>query len=130
MRRLCLDEQFVDLQPLMFWECTEVHSKLDNRQEVERFLGWHGMRVSENAIGTTDLVAKRARFSLEQSLARVVFLINDRLDDFGQTIDDIFFFFTERGLIGNLKKIAHGLGPFAVKAAHGEADFADRLDDL
>jgi hypothetical protein len=59
-----------------------------------------------------------------------VFLINNRLDDFGQTIDDVFFFFTERGLIRNLKKIAHGLGAFAVKAAHREPDFADRLDDL
>jgi hypothetical protein len=43
-----------------------------------------------------------------------VFLINDRLDDFGQTIDDVLFLFTERGLIRNLKKIAHGLGAFAV----------------
>src|SRR5437762_4714958 len=130
MRRLRLDEQFVDLQPLMFRKRAEVYSKLDNRQQIERFLRWHGMRVSQNAVGTTDLVAQRARFSLQQSLARVVFLINDRLDDFGQTIDDVFLFFTKRSLIRNLKKIAHGFGAFTVKAAHGEADFADRLDDL
>ena len=37
--------------------------------------------------------------SLQQSLARVVFLINDRLDDLGKTIDDIFLLFTKRGLI-------------------------------
>ena len=59
-----------------------------------------------------------------------MFLIDDRLDHFGQTIDDVFFFFTERGLIRNLKKIAHGLGAFAVKATHREPDFADCLDDL
>src|SRR6266513_3445553 len=130
MRRLRLDEQFVDLQPLMFRERTEVYSKLDNRQQIKRFLRWHGMRVSQNAVGTTDLVAERARFSLQQSLARVVFLINDRLDDLGQTIDDVFLLFTECGLIRNLKKIAHGLGALAVKAAHREADFADCLNDL
>src|SRR5262245_59748569 len=103
MRRLRLDEQFVDLQPLMLRKRAKVHSKLDNRKQIKRFLGWHGMRVSQNAIGTTDLIAQRARFSLQQSLARIVFLINDRLDDLGQTIDDLFLFFTERGLIRNLK---------------------------
>src|SRR4030095_3689283 len=130
MRRLRLDEQFVDLQALMFWERAQVDSNFDNRQQIECFLGWHGMRVSENAVGTTALVAKGTRVSLEQILARIVFLIDDRLDYFGQTIDDVFLFFTERGLIRNLKKIAHRLGAFAVKAAHREPDFADGLDDL
>ncbi len=46
MRRLRLDEQFVDLQALMFWERAKVDSNFDNRQQIERFLGWHGMRVS------------------------------------------------------------------------------------
>src|SRR5439155_24703445 len=130
MRPPRLVAQFFSLQRLMFRERTDVYSKLDNRQPIKRFLRWHGIPVSQNAVGTTDLVEERARFSLEQSLACVVFLINDSLDHLGQTIDDVFLLFTERGLIRNLKKIAHGLGALAVKAAHREADFADCLNDL
>src|SRR5262249_35882235 len=88
------------------------------------------MRVGQNAISTTDLVAKHARFSLEQSLPCVVLLIDDRLNHFAQTIDDLFLLFTERSLIRNLKKIAHCFGAFAIKAAHSQTDFADRLNDL
>ena len=57
------------------------------------------MRVGQNAIGATDLIEKRARFSLKQGLPRVMFLIDNRLNDFAQAIDDVFFFFSERGLI-------------------------------
>src|SRR5256885_15977741 len=99
MRRLSFNEQLVHLQALMFGECTEVHSQFDHRKQIERFLRWHCMGVGENAIGATDLVAKRAWLSLEQSLACVMFLINNRLDDFAQTIDNLVLLFAERGLI-------------------------------
>src|SRR5256885_4928485 len=130
MCRLGFNEQLVDLQALMFWECAEVHSQFDHRKQIERFLRWHCMGVGEDAIGATDLVAKRAWLSLKQSLPRVMFLIDNRFDDFTQTIDDLFLFFSERGLIRNLEKIPHRFGAFTVKAADGKTDLANCLDDL
>jgi hypothetical protein len=42
---LGFDEQLINVQPLMFWERAQVYSKLYHGQQVERFLGWHGVGV-------------------------------------------------------------------------------------
>ena len=39
-------------------------------------------------------------------------------------------FSPKRGLVRNLEQVAHRLGAFAIKPAHGETDFVHRLDDL
>src|SRR6266481_502996 len=99
MRRLRFDEQLIDLEALIFGERAEIHSKFNNREQIERFLRRHGVGIGQNAIRAADLVAKRARFPLEQSLPRVMLLIDDRLNDFAQTIYDFLLLFTKRGLI-------------------------------
>ena len=68
-------------RPPIFWERAEIHAKLHNREQIKRFLRGHRMGISQNAIGAADLVAERLGFFLEQNLARVVFLINNRFDD-------------------------------------------------
>src|SRR5439155_22288838 len=66
VRRLRVHEQFIDRQPLVFRKRAEVDAEFDDRQQVERFLRAHRMRVSQNAISAADLVPKRARFYLDQ----------------------------------------------------------------
>ena len=57
------------------------------------------MREGEHAIRATDLVPQRVRFSLDQHLPGIVFLLDDRLDDFAEAAHDLVFFFAERGLV-------------------------------
>src|SRR5215467_1228546 len=99
MRRLRFDKQLIDLEALIFGERAEIHSKFDNREEIESFLRRHGVGIRQNAVRASDLIAKCAGFPLEQSLPRVMLLIDDCLNDFGQTIYDVLLLFTKRGLI-------------------------------
>jgi len=64
------------------------------------------MRISQNTIGAPDLIPKRAGFFLEQNLSRVVFFLDNCLNHFAQTIDDVFLLLAERGLIRNLEEVA------------------------
>ena len=130
MRRLRIDEQFIDRQAFIFRKRAEIDSKFDDRQQIERFFRAHGMRKCKHAVCATDLVPQSIRFFLDQNLARVVFLLDDGLDDFGQPGDNLLFFFAKRRLIGDLEEVAHRLGAFAIKTAHRQTDFADGLHDL
>ena len=70
---------------------------IDNK--IERFLRTHGVSKCKHTVCATDLIPKRVRFFLDQHLTRVVFLLDDRLDDLGQAADDLVFLFAKRGLI-------------------------------
>ena len=62
--------------------------------------------------------------------ARVFLVLDDLQQDLVQPLDDVRLRFAQGHLVGNLEDVAQRLGAFAVKAAHGQADFVDRLDDL
>ena len=47
-----------------------------------------------------------------------------------QPLDDVRFRLAQGHLVGDLENIAQRLGAFAVKAAHGQAQLVDGLDDL
>src|SRR5947208_1501973 len=128
MRRLRLDKQFIDLQALVFWKRAQVHAELNDRQQVERFLRRHGVRVCQNPIGATDLVTKRVRLYLEQNLPHVMFLFDDRFNYFAQTIDDLVLFLAKGGLILDLKEVAHRFSSLAVKSTHCKADITYGLN--
>ena len=99
VRRLSVDEQFVDREPLLFRKRAEIDPEFDDGQQIERFFRAHGVRISQNAVGAADLVPECVRFLLDQDLPRVVFLINNGLDHFGEPGDNLVLFFTERGLV-------------------------------
>src|SRR5260370_22475725 len=53
VRRLRVHEQFIDRQPLVFRKRAEVYAKLDDREQVERFLPAHLLRARQNATRTS-----------------------------------------------------------------------------
>src|ERR1044071_8586178 len=99
MRRLRLDEQFIDLQASIFRKRAQVRPEFDDREEVERFLGRHGVSVGQNSVRATDLIQKRVWLFLKQYLSRVVLLFDDCFNYFAQATDDFFFLLAKRGLI-------------------------------
>ena len=130
MGRLGGHEKFVHRQLGGFREKSEIRPEFHHGEEVERFFRGDGPRVAEDPVGAADLVEKHIGAPLKERLAGVLLVLDDLLDDFDQTVDDFLLGFAQRGLVGNLEKIAQRLGALAVKPAHGESDFADRIDDL
>ena len=99
MRRLRVHEQFIDRQAFIFRKRPKIDPQFYDRQQIERFFRAHRMRVGQNAIRPADLVQERVRSFLNQNLPRVVFLFDDRFNDFSQPRDDLIFFFAKRGLV-------------------------------
>ena len=67
---------------------------------------------------------------LEQLLAGVELLVDDRREDAVQVLDDALLALAERGLVGDLEDAAAGVGALAEQAAHGHAELVDGADDL
>src|SRR5947209_14846965 len=105
MGGLGIDEQFINRQATIFGESTKVHAELDDGEKVERLFRGHGVGISQNAVSATDLIPQGVRLLLNQDLPRVVLLLDDRLDHFAESRDNLVFLFAERGLIGNLKEV-------------------------
>ena len=57
-------------------------------------------------------------------------MLDDLQQDLVQPLDDVGLDFAQGHLVGNLEDIAQRLGAFAVKAAHGQAQLVDGLNDL
>src|SRR5205085_10085539 len=53
---LGVDEQLVNGQPAIFWKSAEVDPEFNDRKQVERFLGGHGMSKSKHTVRPTDLI--------------------------------------------------------------------------
>ena len=130
MGGLGFDEELVDREAVGLREDIEVDAEFDDREEVQGLLGTHRKRVAQDAVGAADLVVERDRFALGEEGAGVLLVLDDLLDDAVEAADDFLLGFAEGGLVRDLEKIPHRLGPLPVQAADGEADFVHRVDDL
>ena len=88
------------------------------------------MCVGKGPVSAADVVEDHLRLLFQQRPARVFFVLDELREDFIEPLDNIGFGLAKSHLIGNLKHIAERLGAFAVKPAHGQAQFVDRLNDL
>lgn len=65
---------------------SEICGQAEEAEEVEGLFGGNGVGVEDNAVGAADLIAKHARFFLDQLLAGVVFQLGQLADDFKEAI--------------------------------------------
>gem|GEM_PF-3784864 len=128
--RLGGHEKFVHRQLGGFREKPEIGPEFHHGEEVKGFFRGDGPCVAEDPVGAADLIEKHVGPPFEKHLAGVLLVLDDLLDDFEQAVDDFLLRFAEGGLIGDLEKVAEGFGALAVKSAHRQTDFADRIDDL
>ena len=87
------------------------------------------MGVGQNAVGAPDLIIDHLGLLLQQRRARVFLVLDDLGQDLLQPLDDGALGLAQGHLVGHLENIAQRLGALAVKAADGQAELVDRLDD-
>ena len=86
--------------------------------------------MAEEAIGAADLVVERDGLALCKERPGILLMLDDLLDDAVQASNDLLLGLAEGCLVGDLKKITHRLGAFAMETTDGKSDFVHGIDDL
>ena len=81
----------------------EVGRQAEQAEKVEGLLGRDGVGVEKNAVGAPNLIGEHAGLFLDELLAGVAFQIDELADDLGESFEDLFFRFSQGGLVGDLE---------------------------
>ena len=94
------DEEFVDVCQLNVFDSTEADSETDIAEEVEGFFGADKASVLHGAQSAKDFVVEEGGFFVEELLSGLSFVFDDGIDGLvDEIVDDLFFGFTECGLV-------------------------------
>ena len=128
--RLGLDEEAVGHRALGVREDAEVDAEADQGEKVHRLARTEDVAVLEDPVGPSDLVEELARVGLEEAGPRIQLVLDDRLQNPGEALEDLLLGFAEGRLVRNLEDAAAGVGALAEQAAHDHPELVDRADDL
>ena len=130
MCRLRFDKKLIHRKPVGVGKDGEVDAEFDNRKKIQGLLGTDRVGVAEKAVGAADLVVERDGLALCKERPGILLMLDDLLDDAVQASNDLLLGLAEGRLVGDLKKITHRLGAFAMETTDGESDFVHGIDDL
>ena len=81
-------------------EHAEVHAQAQKTQQVHGFLGGNAVGVTENSVGTSDVVEQDVGLFLQLREPGVVLVLNDLEDHLVEAFQDLALRFPKRLLIG------------------------------
>ena len=129
MGGLCFQKKAVDHRDGDGVHQVQIDAHSQFREKVHRLFATDLLSPSKRLVGVFNLLLKLLASGLKQKMTRFPLIIDQDRDDLLNLFNQFLFRFSQRELIADLIKIAHGLGTFAEQPPNREVDLLKRAED-
>lgn len=130
VRRLCLDEEFVEGRDLDLIDQTQVHTHPNFAQIVHRLFGADLLSSAQNPERSADVVVKVLFVFVQQEIASASFVLDQSWDDFADLFHEKLLRASQSGLVTDLVEVTHELRTFAEETPHSDVDLVQCAKDF
>src|SRR5690606_24230314 len=99
-------------------------------KQVHRLFAADRLSAAEYSVSAAYAIIKILLAFTHEVLTRSPFVVDQHGHHIADLPQEFLFAAAERDLVADLVEVAHGLGTFAVKAPHRQADFLKTAEDL